>query len=119
MAELVRTDDPGLISMIQGLLSGADVPHQVIDRNMSILEGTSSAIQIRNGASYRRQRSLRAWKRAGRAIASSRPEEKAGINRRCRTGHCPVQSGVGRVGTFRHVLRGGPATSTRAGSGSR
>lgn len=47
MAELVRTNDPGLISVIEGLLDGADIPYQVADRNMSILEGSIGAIQIR------------------------------------------------------------------------
>lgn len=47
MAELVRTNDPGLISVIEGLLGGADIPYQVTDRNMSILEGSATAIQIR------------------------------------------------------------------------
>ncbi len=47
MAELVRTNDPGLISVIEGLLAGADIPYQVTDRNMSVLEGSISAIQIR------------------------------------------------------------------------
>ena len=47
MAELVRTNDPGLISVIEGLLGGADIPYHVTDRNMSILEGSSTAIQIR------------------------------------------------------------------------
>jgi hypothetical protein len=47
VAELVRTNDPGLISVIEGLLDGADIPYQVADRNMSILEGSIGAIQIR------------------------------------------------------------------------
>jgi hypothetical protein len=47
VAELARTNDPGLISAIEGLLAGADIPYQVTDRNMSILEGSISAIQIR------------------------------------------------------------------------
>ncbi len=47
MAELTRTNDPGLISVIEGLLDGADIPYQLTDRNMSILEGSISAIQIR------------------------------------------------------------------------
>ena len=47
MAELVRTNDPGVISVIEGLLGGADIPYQVTDRNMSILEGSISAIRIR------------------------------------------------------------------------
>ena len=47
MAELVRTNDPGVISAIEGLLGGADIPYQVTDRNMSVLEGSIIAIQMR------------------------------------------------------------------------
>ena len=47
MAELVRTNDPGVLSVIEGLLGGADIPYQVTDRNMSVIEGSISAIQIR------------------------------------------------------------------------
>lgn len=47
MAELVRTNDLGLISVIEGLLTGADIPYQVTDRNMSLLEGSILAIQMR------------------------------------------------------------------------
>lgn len=36
-----------MISAIEGLLGGSDIPYQVTDRNMSILEGSISAIQIR------------------------------------------------------------------------
>jgi Putative prokaryotic signal transducing protein len=47
MAELVRANDPSLIAIIEGLLGEADIPYQVTDRNMSIIEGSISAIQIR------------------------------------------------------------------------
>jgi hypothetical protein len=47
VAELVRTNDPGVISVIEGLLSGSGIPYQVTDRNMSVLEGSNTAIQIR------------------------------------------------------------------------
>ncbi len=47
MAELVRTNDPGIISVVEGVLGGADVPYEVTDRNMSVLEGSISAIQVR------------------------------------------------------------------------
>jgi hypothetical protein len=47
MAELVRTNDLGVISAIEGLLGGADIPYQVADRNMSVLEGSIGAIQMR------------------------------------------------------------------------
>jgi hypothetical protein len=47
MVELVRTNDPGLISVIEGLLTGTDIPYYVADRNMSVLEGSILAIQAR------------------------------------------------------------------------
>ncbi len=47
MAELVETNDPGVISVVEGLLGGADIPYQITDRNMAILEGSIGAIQIR------------------------------------------------------------------------
>jgi Putative prokaryotic signal transducing protein len=47
MAELVRTNDAGLIAVIEGLLAGAEIPYQVTDRNMSVIEGSINAIQIR------------------------------------------------------------------------
>jgi len=47
MAELVRMNNPGLISVIEGLLGGAGIPYQVTDRNMSVLEGSVTVIQIR------------------------------------------------------------------------
>jgi flagellar motor switch protein FliM len=47
VAELVRTNDPGVIAVIEGLLGGAGIPYQVTDRNMSILEGSINAIQMR------------------------------------------------------------------------
>jgi hypothetical protein len=47
MAELVRTNDPGLLSVIEGLLKEAQIPHQVADRNMSVIEGSGFAIQPR------------------------------------------------------------------------
>ena len=47
MAELVRTNDPGIISVVEGLLSGVGIPYEVTDRNMSIIEGSISALQIR------------------------------------------------------------------------
>jgi hypothetical protein len=47
MGELVRTNDPGVLSVIEGLLAGQDIPYQVTDRNMSVLEGSIGAIQVR------------------------------------------------------------------------
>jgi hypothetical protein len=47
MAELVRTNDPGLLSVIEGLLEEGQIPHHVADRNMSVLEGSILVIQQR------------------------------------------------------------------------
>ncbi|HEX2655269.1 MAG TPA: DUF2007 domain-containing protein [Xanthobacteraceae bacterium] len=40
MRELVRTNDPVLVSAIGALLDGAGIPHLVFDQNMSVLEGS-------------------------------------------------------------------------------
>ncbi len=40
MRELVRTNDPVLVSAIEALLNSADIPHMVLDRNMSVMEGS-------------------------------------------------------------------------------
>jgi hypothetical protein len=47
MAELVRTNDPGLIAVIESVLGAAGIPCQVADRHMSVLEGSIGAIQMR------------------------------------------------------------------------
>jgi len=40
MRELVRTNDMVLVSAIGALLDGAQIPHVVLDQNMSVLEGS-------------------------------------------------------------------------------
>jgi Putative prokaryotic signal transducing protein len=40
MRELVRTNDAVLITAIEALLNGAQIEHMVVDRNMSVLEGS-------------------------------------------------------------------------------
>ena len=40
MRELVRTNDPVLVTAIEALLKGAEIPHVVLDQNMSVLEGS-------------------------------------------------------------------------------
>jgi Putative prokaryotic signal transducing protein len=47
MHELVRTNDPVLISVIEALLQGANIPHVVLDQNMSVLEGSLGMLQRR------------------------------------------------------------------------
>jgi hypothetical protein len=38
--ELLRTNDIVLVSAVEALLDGAGIPHLVLDRNMSVLEGS-------------------------------------------------------------------------------
>jgi tRNA1(Val) A37 N6-methylase TrmN6 len=38
--ELLRTNDPVLVSAVSALLDGADIQHLVLDQNMSVLEGS-------------------------------------------------------------------------------
>ena len=40
MKEIVRTNDPVLVSAIGALLDGANIHHIVLDQNMSVLEGS-------------------------------------------------------------------------------
>ena len=40
MRELVRTNDTVLVSAIQALLDAAEIPHMLLDQNMSVLEGS-------------------------------------------------------------------------------
>ena len=40
MRELVRTNNPVLITAIEALLKGAEIPHVVLDQHMSVLEGS-------------------------------------------------------------------------------
>ncbi len=40
MRELVRTNNAVLISAIEALLKGAEIPHAVLDQHMSVLEGS-------------------------------------------------------------------------------
>ena len=47
MAELVRTNDPVVISVIEGILQEEQIPYQVADRNIAVLEGSINAIQMR------------------------------------------------------------------------
>ncbi|MDI6909861.1 DUF2007 domain-containing protein [Nocardioides sp.] len=47
MAELVRTNDPVAISVVEGLLTSAEIPYDVADRNMSVLDGLIEVIKVR------------------------------------------------------------------------
>ena len=47
MAELVRTNDAGVIAVVESLLGEAQIPYHVADRNMSVLEGSIGAFPMR------------------------------------------------------------------------
>lgn len=47
MREIVRTNDPVLISAIEALLRGAGIEPIVLDQNMSVMEGSLSFLQRR------------------------------------------------------------------------
>ena len=47
MRELVRTNNAVLISAVQALLDGAEIPHVVLDQNMSVLEGSLGVLPRR------------------------------------------------------------------------
>lgn len=47
MQELLRTNDPALISFIEAILKGAGIPVTIFDANTSIIEGSIGAIPRR------------------------------------------------------------------------
>ncbi len=47
MAELIRTNDVALISVVEALLQEAEIPAHVADRHTSALEGTLNFLQMR------------------------------------------------------------------------
>ncbi len=47
MREIVRTNDPVLVSAIEALLKGANIRHMVLDQNMSVLEGSLGVLPRR------------------------------------------------------------------------
>lgn len=47
MAELVRTNNVGVVAVIESLLSGAEIRYHVADRNISVIEGSIGAFPMR------------------------------------------------------------------------
>lgn len=47
MVELLRSNDPVLISFAASLLADAEIPHSVADSHMSAIEGSINAITNR------------------------------------------------------------------------
>jgi hypothetical protein len=40
MREIIRSNDPVLMSAVGALLNAADIQHVILDQNMSVLEGS-------------------------------------------------------------------------------
>jgi hypothetical protein len=47
MNELIRTNDPALISFVEALLTEAGLPYLVADAHMSVLDGSIGALPRR------------------------------------------------------------------------
>ena len=47
MAELIRTNDVALISVVEGLFTEAEIPYHIADRHTSALEGSLNFLQMR------------------------------------------------------------------------
>jgi hypothetical protein len=47
LREIVRTNDAVLVSAIQALLDAAQIPHVLLDQNMSVLEGSIGVLPRR------------------------------------------------------------------------
>ena len=47
MAELIRTNDVALISVVEGLFQEAEIPFHIADRHTSALEGSLNFLQMR------------------------------------------------------------------------
>ncbi len=47
MRELLRTNDIVLASAVGALLTEAEIPHEVLDRDISVIQGSLGAIPVR------------------------------------------------------------------------
>jgi len=47
VGELISTNDVALVSAIEALLTEAGIPHQILDREMSVIQGSIGAIPQR------------------------------------------------------------------------
>jgi hypothetical protein len=59
VGEIVRTNNVAAISAVEGLLSAAGIPCFVADRDMSVIDGLISAIQMRVLVSDEREQEAR------------------------------------------------------------
>lgn len=47
MAELFRTNEHGLINVVEGLLTAAEIPYHIADRHISAMEGSINMFMMR------------------------------------------------------------------------
>ena len=47
MRELLRTTDQVLVATVEALLTEAGIPHQVLDRDFSVISGSINAFPVR------------------------------------------------------------------------
>jgi hypothetical protein len=57
--EIIRTNDAVLVSAVEALLDGAGIDHMVVDRNMSVLEGSLGILPRRVLVADDQERSAR------------------------------------------------------------
>jgi len=47
MGELFRTNEHGLINVVEGLLTAAEIPYHIADRHISVMEGSINMFMMR------------------------------------------------------------------------
>ncbi len=76
MREIVRTNDPVLLSAIEALLTGAGIAHMVLDQNMSVLEGSLGFLQRRIVVADEQEKAARDILREAGLGHELRPDER-------------------------------------------
>lgn len=76
MREIVRTNDPVLVSAIEALLTGAGIPHMVLDQNMSVLEGSLGFLPRRIVVAAEQEKAARNVLRDAGLGHELRPDER-------------------------------------------
>jgi hypothetical protein len=74
--EIVRTNDPVLLSAIEALLTGAGIAHMVLDQNMSVLEGSLGFLQRRIVVADEQEKAARDILREAGLGHELRPDER-------------------------------------------
>jgi hypothetical protein len=74
--EIVRTNDPVLLSAIEALLNGGGIAHMVLDQNMSVLEGSLGFLQRRIVVADEQEKAARDILREAGLGHELRPDER-------------------------------------------